>query len=72
MSSELEVFIGFADDARWHTWRLASIAWVIFTPQGQLLSSGGIYLGDATSNVVEYSAILELPCDALSHGISHL
>jgi hypothetical protein len=34
MSSELEVFIGFVDDAIRHTWRLFSTAWVILTPQG--------------------------------------
>jgi ribonuclease HI len=45
---------------------------VIFTPQGQLLSSGGICLGDTTNNVVEYSAFIELLRDALSLGISHL
>jgi ribonuclease HI len=45
---------------------------VIFTPCGQLLSSGGICLGEATNNVVEYSAVIELLRDALSHGISHL
>ena len=48
------------------------MAWVIFTPQGQLLSSGGICLGDTTNNVVEYNAILELLHHALLHGISHL
>jgi ribonuclease HI len=52
--------------------RLASIAWVIFTPHGQLLSSGGICLGDTTNNVTEYSAVIELLRDALSLGISHL
>ena len=72
MSSESEVFIGFADDASWHTQRLASIAWVIFTPQGQLLSLGGILLGDATNNVSKYNIVLELLHDALSHGLSHL
>jgi hypothetical protein len=72
MSSESEVFVGFADDANWHTKRLASAAWVIFTPQGQLLSSGGICLGDATKNVVEYNTVLELLSDTLLHGISHL
>jgi ribonuclease HI len=41
-------------------------------PQCQLLSFGGIYLGDATNNVVEYITIIELLHDALSHGISHL
>jgi ribonuclease HI len=45
---------------------------VIFTPTGQLVSSGGVCLGEATNNVVEYSVIIELLCDALSHGISHL
>ena len=72
MSSEPEVFIGYADSASRHTQRLASAAWVIFTPQGQLVSSGGIYLGDTTNNVAKYSAVIELLCDALSLGISHL
>ena len=72
MSSEFEVYVGFAGDAIWHTKRLASIAWVIFTPCGQLLSFGGIFLRKTTNNVVEYSVVIELLCDALSHGISHL
>jgi ribonuclease HI len=72
MSSDFEVFIGYADGAIRHTQRLASTAWVIFSPQVQLLSSGGICLGDTTNNVAEYSAIIELLRDALSLGISHL
>jgi ribonuclease HI len=72
MSSESDVFVGFVDGASQYTWRLSSVAWVIFTPQGQLLSSRGIYLGDTTNNVFEYSPVLELLCDALSHGISRL
>jgi ribonuclease HI len=72
MSSESEVFIGYVDGASRHTRRLASAAWVIFTRQGQLLSSGGICLGDTTNNVVEYSAIIELFRDTLSLGISRL
>jgi ribonuclease HI len=60
------------DDASRHTRRLASTAWVIFTPQGQLLSSEGICLGNTTNNVVEYNTVIELLCDALSLGISHL
>jgi ribonuclease HI len=72
MSSGSKVFIGYADGAGQHTRRLASATWVIFTPQGQLLSSGGICLGDTTNNVVEYSVVIELLRDALSLGISHL
>ena len=58
MSSDSEVFVGYADGASQHTQRLASVAWVIFTPQGQFLSSGGICLGDTKNNVAEYSAII--------------
>jgi ribonuclease HI len=72
MPSEFEVFIGYADSASRHTRRLASAAWVIFTPQGQLLSSGGICLGDTTNNVTEYSVVIELLRDTLSLGISNL
>ena len=72
MSSESEVFIGYADDASQNTQRIAFAAWVIFTPQGQLLSSRGICLGDTTNNVAEYSAVIDLLHDALSFGISHL
>jgi ribonuclease HI len=72
MSSDSEVFVGYANGASRHTRRLASTTWVIFTPQGQLLSSRGICLGDTTNNVAEYSAFIELLRDALSLGISHL
>jgi ribonuclease HI len=72
MSSDSKVFIGYADGASRHTRRLASAAWVIFTPQGQFLSSEGIFSGDTTNNVAEYSAVIEFLRDALSLGISHL
>ena len=72
MSSESKVFIGYIDNAIQHTQRFASVAWVIFTPRGQLLSSGGIFLGETTHNVIEYSAVIEFLHDALSFGISHL
>ena len=72
MSSDSKVFVGYADGVSQHTQRLSSTAWVIFTPQGQLLSSGGIFLGDTTNNVAEYSAVIELLREALSLGISHL
>ena len=72
MSSESKFYVGFMDSVIRHTQRLAPASWAIFTPCGQLLSSGGICLGETTNNVVEYSAEIELLHDALSHGISHL
>jgi ribonuclease HI len=69
MSTEFLVYVGFADGANHHTRKLASIAWVIYSPKGLLLSSGGVCLGPSTNNVVKYSVIIELLCDAISHGI---
>jgi ribonuclease HI len=72
MSSDSKVFVGYAYGASRYMRRLVSAAWVIFTPQGQLLSSRGICLGDTTNNVTEYSAVIEFLREALSLGISHL
>ena len=68
MSSER--YIGFADGTNCHTCNLASAAWVIYSPSGQLVAAGGTCLGLASNNVVEYRAVIELLWDALSHGIT--
>ena len=65
-------FIGFVDGTSHHTCNLASTAWVIYSPLGQLVSFGSACLGPATNNVVEYRAIIELLWDALSCGITQL
>ena len=58
---------------RFYGWRyLASVAWVIDSPSGQLVSSGGACLGPATNNVVEYKTVIELLWDSLSRGITQL
>jgi ribonuclease HI len=63
------VYVGFADRASRHKRNLASTAWVINSPEGLLVSSVGVCLGPSTNNVAEYSAIIELLHDAISHGI---
>ena len=50
----------------------ASAAWVIYTPMGHVLSSGGVCLRPSSNNVVEYSAIIELLRDAILHGVLSL
>ena len=60
------------DGASRHTQHSASAYWVIYTPTVQVLSSGGTYLRPSSNNVVEYSAIIELLRDAISHGILSL
>ena len=65
---ESSIYIGFADGASRHTQNLASVAWVIYTPTVQVLSSGGVFLQPSSNNVAEYSAIIELLWDAISHA----
>ena len=69
---ESSVYIGFTDGASCHTQNSASAIWVIYTPMGQVLSSGGIFLRPSSNNVDEYSVLIELLCDAISHGIHSL
>ena len=57
------------DGASHHTQHSSYATWVIYTPMGQVLSSGGVCLRPYSNNVVEYSAIIELLQDAISHGI---
>ena len=68
MSMESSVYIGFADGASHHTQNLASATWVIYTPTGQVLSSGGVCLRPSSNNVAEYSVVIEILRDAISHG----
>ena len=72
MSMESFAYIGFVDGASCHTQNSASAAWVIYTPTGQVLSSGGICLRPSSNNVAEYSAVIELLHDAISHGVHSL
>ena len=70
MSSEW--YIGFADGTSRHTCKLASAAWVIYSPSGKLVAVGGTCLCPACNNVTEYRDLIELLWDALSCGITQL
>ena len=72
MTSESLIYTGFVDGASCHTLNLVATAWVIYEPSIQLLSFGSACLGPSTNNITEYSAIIELLLDAISHGIQCL
>ena len=72
MSMVSSSYIGFADGASRHTQNSASAAWVIYTPTSQVLSSRGICLRPSSNNVAEYSVVIELLRDAISHGVLSL
>ena len=60
MSIESSIHIVFTDGSRRHTQNLVSAAWVIYTPTGQVLSSGSICLWRLLNNVAKYSVVIEL------------
>jgi ribonuclease HI len=66
------VYLRFPDDAIHHTWNMDYVSWVIYSLEGQLVSSGGIRLEPSTNNVVEYNIVIELLRDAISHGVRSL
>ena len=69
MLMESSVYIGFSNGASRQTQKSILAALVIYAPMGQVLSSGGVCLRPFSNNVVEYSVVIELLCDAISHGV---
>ena len=72
MSNLLEPFVGYADGASRSSRNLSSAAWAIFDPSGGLGSFRGVSIGQSTNNIAEYSALIELLSDAITHGICRL
>ena len=69
---ESSIYIGFVDGANCHTQNSASTTWFIYTPTGQVFSSRNVCLRPSSNNVAEYSAVIELLRDAISHGVLSL
>ena len=72
MTSESIVYTRFVDGASHHSLNLASATWVIYEAPSQLLSFGSTCLGPSTNIITEYSAIVKLLLDAISHRIQCL
>ena len=66
------VFYGFADGACFHTLNLASVAWVLYSLAHDLVSSGAVCIGSATSNIAEYQEVIGLLTEATSWDIHDL
>ena len=62
----------FVDGADRYTLKLASLTWVLYSPIGDLLSSGGVCLGPSTNNLVEYHAVIGLLTEALASNVREI
>ena len=68
----MSTYTGFVHGAIYHTQNLASIAWVVYSPNDELVTSGGFFLGLATNNVAEYHVVISLLIEASHLGISYM
>lgn len=50
MSTSSLVYFGVVDDVSQHTQNLDFVAWVVYSPNDELVSSGEVCLGHATNN----------------------
>ena len=66
------IYLGFAYEANRHTQNLASTAWVIYYPYGQLMVSRWVCIGPALNNIAEYIFIINLLSKAISFDIDSL
>ena len=65
-------YVGFMDGASRSTRKLSSAAWVIYNLAGELINLQGIFLGQTTNNVAEYSVVIELLTKVITLGIGAL
>ena len=68
----LTTYIGFADGANHYTLNLASATWVLYSPTGDLVISGGTCLGPATNNLVDYHAVIGLLKKSLANDVREI
>ena len=65
-------YVNFVDGACCSTQNLSSVAWALFSPDGEFINLQCICLGQTTNNIVEYSAVIKLLLEAISLGIRDL
>ena len=72
MHMSITPYVSFTDGASHSTKNLSSAAWVIYNPAREFVNLQGIFLGQTTNNVAEYSDFLELLTEAVNLGIHAL
>ena len=68
-NGKMTTFIGFTDGSNRYSMNIASTAWVLYSPTGDLVSSGGTCLGPSTKNLAEYHAVIGLLMQSLSNDV---
>ena len=72
LNRQMTTFIGFADGANHYTLNLASAASILYSPTGDMVSSGGVCLGPSTNNLAKYHAVIGLLMEALDSDVREI
>ena len=65
-------FTRFVDDDNHYMLNLALVAWVLYSPIGYLVSSGGVCLGPSTNNIAEYHVVIGLLMKSLDNDVREI
>ena len=68
-NGQMTTFIGFMDGANRYMLNLASESWVLYSPTGDLVSSGGVCLGPSTNNLAKYQEVIGLLMESLANDV---
>ena len=71
-NGKMATFIGFTDGANRYMLNLASVAWVLYSPTCDLVSSGDVCLGPSTNNLIEYHAVIGLSKKSLANDVREI
>ena len=66
----MDLSSGLMDGSSQHTLNIESMAWILYSPSKDLVSSGEIFLGPAMNNLVEYHVVIGLLTDSLLNDVS--
>ena len=65
----MTTFTSFTNSTNQYTLNIPSASWVLYSPIGDLVSSGGVCLGPSTKNLAEYHAVIGLLTEALASDV---
>ena len=68
-NGKMTTYTGFVDGANRYTLNFASTAWVLYSPKGDMVSSGCTCLGPSTSNLAKYHAVIGLLKESLANDV---
>ena len=68
----MTTYFAFTDGASCYTLNLTSITWVLYSPIGDMVSSGGTFLGLTINNIAKHHAVIGLLIEALTSYVSQI